>query len=967
MQECFGPVARRGSAVAIAGAFLLSAVAAAPPRLPAGPPSRAPASSRPAAPPKPTPAHTGPTAGPPAAGTDAATAVEERALGRTELAGAGGTRPASGPASPASAPAASSPAAAALGGPESVYPDVSFARRSSTRPAPTPRPLPVNVVADAEIERAIRSGTKVLIDQIDPNTGRLRDRRYAETYEALECGLNALCVYALLQAGQAIDEPALRPTAPLVRAMLDGCKRIRADRGVHQTYARALRATAMAVYNRPDDRRQLTEDVGCLVAGHFGGGYGYLSAVPTGMAYRFSSAAPDGMPTEWLDHSNSQYGLLGVWSGAEAGVEVPGDYWRQVTDHWTDRQSAGGKWAYLTTGLNPRPGQSHRPPDDVTTLSMTAAGTASLFVANEYATLAAGAFKVGRDPFPDALRRALAWWDQGDHAVDLGRGGPGGAQFGRAAKHWGYTLYGVERVGLASGFKFFGDNDWYRSLARQAVDRQRPDGSWGDLVDTAYAVAFLARGRPPVLVNKLRFDGRDEVQPDYWANRPNDAAFLTRFAARALERPLNWQVVPLKKDWTDWLEAPVLYLASHQRPRFAPADVDKLRRYAEAGGLIFVNTDRDPPGAGGSLEAMASGGASGKASDDFDRFVTDLAAKLFPDHKLADLPNDHPLYGSVYKLADKPRLRAVTNGSRLLLVHSPTDLALRWQRRDDKRDKAAFEFGTNLLVYAAGKRDLRNRLDSPYVPPPPVGVDASVEPAAPTATAPAKSAVAPATSPVGSPAALPATAPAGAGVYVVRLRYAGNWSPEPRAWERFANLFGWKTGMPLGVRTVAWKDLGPGAATVAHVTGTAKYAPTPAERAAAKAFVEAGGVLLVDDCGGGGAWATSADAWLTATLPTPAGPRADLTPDHPLLAGGEPGMAEGLKPRLRLWSLDRLAGKPATPVRAWRAGKGAVVACPVDLTTALLGTETWGVNGYEPASAEAFVRNVVLWAADGCW
>ena len=50
-----------------------------------------------------------------------------------------------------------------------------------------------------------------------------------------------------------------------------------------------------------------------------------------------------------------------------------------------------------------------------------------------------------------------------------------------------------------------------------------------ELTETAYCLLFLARGRHPILMNKLRFDG-------FWANRPRDVANLARFASKELER-----------------------------------------------------------------------------------------------------------------------------------------------------------------------------------------------------------------------------------------------------------------------------------------------------------------------------------------------------------------------------------------------------------------------------------------------
>ena len=34
----------------------------------------------------------------------------------------------------------------------------------------------------------------------------------------------------------------------------------------------------------------------------------------------------------------------------------------------------------------------------------------------------------------------------------------------------------------------------------------------------------------------------------------------------------------------------------------------------------------------------------------------------------------------------------------------------------------------------------------------------------------------------------------------------------------------------------------------------------------------------------------------------------------------------------------------------------------LDVTTGLLGTESWGIVGYDPAYAQALVKNAILWA-----
>src|SRR6185312_13169717 len=291
-------------------------------------------------------------------------------------------------------------------------------------------------------------------------------------------------------------------------------------------------ALALAVYNRPEDRRALAADVEWLVNAQVAGGY-----TDDERYAHDTSVNPAQIP--W-DNSNSQYGLLGAWAGAELAVEVRSQYWRDVEKHWTATQLKDGQWPYSTY-------EPHF------SLAMTCGGIASLFVTHDYldAPMLRGA--VGRDPFPGALGLGLRWLEQGDNSVAV----PNPQTF-----YMGYDLYALERVGLASGFTFFGSHDWYRELADKVLPMQFPGGAFAHakpdayaVIDTAYTLLFLSRGRYPVFMDKLRFE-------KYWSNRPRDIANLTRFASKELERPFNWQVVSLARPWQDWMDSPVLYIAS---------------------------------------------------------------------------------------------------------------------------------------------------------------------------------------------------------------------------------------------------------------------------------------------------------------------------------------------------------------------------------------------------------------------
>jgi hypothetical protein len=694
-----------------------------------------------------------------------------------------------------------------------------------------------------------------------------------------------------------------------MRGLIDGMKRLPADRGYTQTYARGIRATALSTCDGPGDRAALMEDVGSLYHGHVNGAYGYPSARRVG-SESWAFDAPG-----WLDNSNSQYGLLGVWAGAEAGLEIPIRYWEQVWNHWSDAQDANGTWGYNVAHGAPAAG-GRRPPQrhgglTRTPLAMTAAGLASSIVARDYLIAARRDAAVGLDPYPAPIGAALQWWELGDNSIRI------------PEKHWGYVLYGVERVGLASGLKYFGKFDWYRVLTANVLQNQRKGGGWtrpdaekladstedeqimGDRPNTAFALLFLSRGRHPLLMNKLRF-GDGTARGGAWANRPRDLAGLTRFVGRQLERPLNWQIVSLKNDWQDWTDAPILYLASHEPPKFTDADCLKFRAYVLAGGLIFTQADGDSPS--------------------FTKWVeTEFVQRVLPQYAYRDVPADHPLYSSLTPMGAKPPLRAVSNASRVLLLHSPKDMALAWQFRDEKFRRDYFDMGANVFLYAAGRRAFRNRLDATFVP---------------------------------APQDPPAT---GQTIRVARLEYPGDWNPEPYAWIRYARLFQYRTGTALDVRHVKWADLKPADAPFAHLTGTVRYAATDREVAALKAYVEAGGVLLVDHCGGSGRFPESAHDALARAFP--GRKLAPIPAADPLLSAGPEGMAALSPPRLRPYAAELLGKQPVT-LESFDAGKGRVIFTNLDVTSGLLGTNTLPVFGFAPAYAEALVQNAIFWSVD---
>ena len=210
---------------------------------------------------------------------------------------------------------------------------------------------------------------------------------------------------------------------------------------------------------------------------------------------------------------------------------------------------------------------------------MTAAGIATLFITQDYTAPDNAAACRGGTPTPN-IDQGLAWMDKNIEDV--------------MKKGDCYTLYGIERIGVASGRKYFGSLDWYARGADTLVKNQAKEGSWGgDIPNTCFALLFLTRGSAPIMMNKLQYETpRAEAGVvNVWNERPRDAANLARWTGRQIEHDLNWQIVNMEVSPDDLHDAPILYISGSQTLAFSPTKLGKYREFVEQGGMILGNAD----------------------------------------------------------------------------------------------------------------------------------------------------------------------------------------------------------------------------------------------------------------------------------------------------------------------------------------------------------------------------------------
>jgi hypothetical protein len=199
----------------------------------------------------------------------------------------------------------------------------------------------------------------------------------------------------------------------------------------------------------------------------------------------------------------------------------------------------------------------------------------------------------------------------------------------------------------------------------------------------------------------------------------------------------------------------------------------------------------------------------------------------------------------------------------------------------------------------------------------------------------------------------------------VLLDAKANTDPEPGAWRRMAILLNNDNKIKLHVDEVKLGDgkLAGSGAKVAHLTGTGAFTLTPAQQKELKDFVAKNGTLLVDAAGGSSEFADAAEQQLAAVFGgQPGSFGAVLDPAHPVYRQKANPIDRF---DYRTFARGKMTGKSNTPrIRGVeQGGRVQVFFSREDLVTGMVGMPVDGILGYDPKTATAIVRNIVLLAS----
>jgi len=589
-------------------------------------------------------------------------------------------------------------------------------------------------VTGADINRAIERGV-----------GWLKGRQLADgawRYAAQQQdGATALCVYALLVAGVPPDDPAVQAGIAYF-----------IDRPPQHTYTVTLNILALT---RADPRRHRTRIAECA---------DYLvEAQQRGERNRgmWTYGKQQGRSG---DNSNTQFAMLGLYEAQRAGVAIPRAVWMAASTHYTKSQHQSGGWGY-------RPGA--RPSG-----SMTAAAIASLHMVGN--ALYGPTKTCGQSTYDKRVAAGIQWLAQ-NFSVERN---PGGG-------HHYYYLYALERAGMITGLKYFGSHDWYREGASHLVRRQGANGSWGNEVDTAFALLFLAKGKVPVLINKVQWEGT-------WNDYPHDVEHLSQFVGEQFEQTLGWQVVTLREGRRGLRQAPILFLNGHGPINFSAEEKQVLRDYVDQGGFVFV--------------------VSNCTQRPFRETFKQLVSELFPGRELEPLPPNHPVWRSHFRISAQTPLMGITVGCRTPLIYSQYDLSKHWERMDsDAATRQALQIATNICAYATGRQPLPDKLDQEQAA-------AQVEPE------------------------LPTQRDLRGAFTFAQVTYTGDWDTGPLVGNRVSAQLRRELGMATAStrKEVALSDPDLFEYPFLFMSGREQFSLTAEEKARLKEYLDRGGFLFVE-------------------------------------------------------------------------------------------------------------------------
>ncbi len=742
--------------------------------------------------------------------------------------------------------------------------------------APAARAAAPREVMDQDVDRSIEELKRFLYGNQD-KTGAWPN--YYANNLVPEGGVTALAMFALMEAGEPITDARIKKGIEALAA-------VKADRTTLYTIAFRAMVLSQVLLQDKDSvyREQLKADIK------------YLSENKTATAANTGAWGYKG-PEAAGDNSCSQIALLALWEADLAGLDIDSAIIKRAEQTWAKRQQADGGWTYA--GITTVKGDSTTP--------MTSAALASLFICRDVISAATYTLQPAVDKAWDYLNTKLT-----SKYIENG-----------------YLAFCVQRVGMTTGRKFIAKMDWFAEGAARLCE-PRPAGrnygaplspglqqpQWGPVIEAAFELIFLSRGRIPLTYNKLQHGDEKD-----WNFHNRDVPRFTEYMRRNYEMRMRWQVVDIAEDVQQMLDAPILMVTGVEALALTESQWAKLKEYSLRGGMILMIPSN------GSKEFLESAKAGLEKLYAAESAATD--GKYF---KLVKLPADHPIYNSHTEKIEKGDKDApfwgISDGSRILAGICERDLPKAWQKRDKITGKLDYQLGVSLYFYATGGNPMRTRMRPVF---------------------------------------------AGKGTTITHhaqiawLQHGGNGQTQPYALDYLSQKLTAENRMDVTVKPAvaieanALKDF-----RIAWMTGTDTFELPKKQMADLREWIKGGGMIFVNAIGGAKDFHASAQSMLTTLFENENVSVTVVGEDSPLVTGksgdfrGPPIPMDRL-PRTRAW-IQLNPNQKGLALRVYELdGRIVAVYSQQGVHDVLDGHAGHGAVSYMPTAAMDIAANVVLY------